>query len=126
MKGLVFYAGCIVLAHALYVALSAKENLQAWHHGHSYVPALSLGGVSLPTSAVILVIIVETVVGVLTAMFGAVGRAELQPARLSETTKYDRYDRSMFTGVGFTHFNHRGRLAGKGLEPAAKDAAGKK
>lgn len=125
MKGLVFYAGCLVLAHALYIAYMAKDSLQAWHHGRSYLPVLSIANVSMPTSAVILVIVVEVLVGIVAAMFGAVGRATLQPARLAETTMYDRYDNNMYTGFGFSHFNHRGRLASKGPEPDAKSAATK-
>ncbi|KPI90482.1 hypothetical protein ABL78_0412 [Leptomonas seymouri] len=106
-----FYLGVIALVHAVYMAYSIREQLQALHHGSSYVPAVSFGSLSMPVSTMMIPITVEALLGTVMGIVGFVQCSKLQKARLSDETRYLRYDHQLNTGVGFIHFNHRGAVA---------------
>lgn len=125
----VFYAGLILLSHAVYMAYSIREQLQAAHHGGSgYIPAANLGGLQVSTTAMMVPITIEVLAGLVLGIAGFAHRHQMQDARLSDVTKYLRYDNQMNTGIGFVHFNHRGTVACKKdeLKDARKPMSQKK
>ncbi|KPA82281.1 hypothetical protein ABB37_03389 [Leptomonas pyrrhocoris] len=107
----IFYLGVLMLVHAVYMAYSIREQLQSLHHGRSYVPAVNFGGLSLPVTTMMIPITVEVLAGTVMGIVGFVQRNKLHKARLSDVTRYMRYDHQLNTGVGFVHFNHRGTVA---------------
>lgn len=111
--GVIFYVGIVMLAHAVYMAYSIREQLQALHHGRSYVPAVDFGGLSMPVTTMMIPIAIEVLIGTVMGIVGFVQRNQMQKARLSDVTKYLRYDHQLNTGIGFVHFNHRGTVACK-------------
>ncbi|KAK7200741.1 hypothetical protein NESM_000132200 [Novymonas esmeraldas] len=123
-----FYAGLLLLTHAVYMAYSIREQLQAVHHGRGFIPATSLGGHSVSTTAMMVPITIEVLAGMVLGIAGFAQRHKMQDARLSDVTKYLRYDDQMNTGVGFIHFSHRGTVACKKdeLRDDAKPLAQKK
>ncbi|KAG5468273.1 hypothetical protein LSCM1_02251 [Leishmania martiniquensis] len=108
-----FYAGLLLLAHALYMAYSIREQLQAVHHSRSYIPIDSLWGGSASSTTMMVPITIEVLLGALLGIAGFAHRHKMQDARLCDVTKYLRYDNQMNSGVGFIHFNHRGTVACK-------------
>ncbi|CBZ30337.1 conserved hypothetical protein [Leishmania mexicana MHOM/GT/2001/U1103] len=108
-----FYAGMLLLAHALYMAYSIREQLQAVHHSHGHIPAASFGGHNVSTTAMMVPITLEVLAGTLLGIAGFAHSHKMQDARLCDVTKYLRYDNQMNSGVGFIHFNHRGTVACK-------------
>lgn len=107
----VFYLGLAMLVHAVYMAYSIREQLQARHHGRSYVPAVEFGGLSMPVTTMMVPIAVEVLAGTVLGIVGFVQRNKMQKARLSDVTSTLRYDHQLNTGIGFIHFNHRGTIA---------------
>lgn len=122
----VFYLGIAMLVHAVYMAYSIREQLQALHLGRAYVPAVEFGGLSMPVTTMLIPIAVEVLAGMVMGIIGFVQRNKMQKARLSDVTKLLRYDHQLNTGVGFVHFNHRGTIACKkdelkdGLKPMSQ------
>ena len=109
----IFYLGVLILVHAVYMTYSIREQLQALQHGRSYIPAVEFGGRSMPVTTMMVPITLEVLIGTVTGIFGFVQCNKLNKARLSDVTKYLRYDHQLNTGVGFIHFNHRGTVACK-------------
>jgi hypothetical protein len=108
-----FLVGLGLLGHALYVAFSMQEALQAHHHsasgGLAFVQTITgasssqNGGASLP-----LWVVMEVLVGFVLAIIGYVTQAKLQTVRLSDHQATMRYEHAVFTD--FIHFNHRGAV----------------
>ncbi|KAG5493206.1 hypothetical protein GH5_01946 [Leishmania sp. Ghana 2012 LV757] len=108
-----FYAGLLLLAHAVYMAYSIREQLQAAHHSRGYIPVATIGGYSVSTTAMMVPITIEVLAGSLLGIVGFAYRHKMQDARMCDVTQYLRYDNQMNSGVGFIHFNHRGTVACK-------------
>jgi membrane magnesium transporter 1 len=111
--GVVFYLGVAMLVHSVYMAFSIREHLQTLHHGGSYVPAVNFAGLSMPVTTMMVPIALEVLIGTVIGIVGFVQCNKLQKARLSDVTRYLRYDHQLNTGVGFIHFNHRGTVVCK-------------
>ncbi|AAZ10823.1 uncharacterized protein TEOVI_000558100 [Trypanosoma equiperdum] len=113
---LILPLGVLLLLHSIYLALSAREQLQEQHHGTGeslnrgdYFPMTSLRtGAVTGSSGATLYIFAELLVGVAVSIIGYVKRSTFKPARLIDKNCFDRYDSIAYTGVGFMHFNHRG------------------
>ncbi|CAJ1022595.1 conserved hypothetical protein [Leishmania braziliensis MHOM/BR/75/M2904] len=106
-----FYAGLLLLTHAVYMAYSIREQLQVAQHSRSYIPATNLEGHSVFPTTMMVPITIEVLAGMLLGIAGFAHRHKMQDARLCDVTKYLRYDNQMNSGVGFIHFNHRGTVA---------------
>ncbi|GET92291.1 hypothetical protein, conserved [Leishmania tarentolae] len=113
MLDYLFYAGVLLLTHALYMAYCIREQLQAAHHAHSHIPVASFAGRNVSTTAMMVPITIEVLGGTLLGIAGFAHRHKMQDARLCDVIKYRRYDNQMNSGVGFIHFNHRGTVAYK-------------
>ncbi|CCW60631.1 unnamed protein product [Phytomonas sp. EM1] len=124
IKNYLFYIGVLILAHAVYTAITTREQLQAWHHGRVNPSVRSFNVIPAVSTPVLLFIVsTEAIIGMLIAMTGFVCRSTLREALLTELTQYYRYDRNMYTGIGFIHFNHRGTI-GAGRKEAGEDVEG--
>ncbi|KAF8296079.1 hypothetical protein TcYC6_0089410 [Trypanosoma cruzi] len=116
----IFPAGLLLLAHSVYLALCIREQLQEHHHsgGGGSVTSAYFPMSSYPTGAMAhmnastLPIFVELLVGVFVAIVGFVKQSTFKRARLIDKNCHQRYDDTIFTGVGFMHFNHRGSVMG--------------
>ncbi|KAG5493966.1 hypothetical protein JKF63_01798 [Porcisia hertigi] len=106
-----FYAGLLLLAHSLYMALSIRQQLQAAHHKRGYIPETGFGGHRVSSTAMMVPITIEVLAGVVLGILGFAHRHKMQKARTCDVNKCLRYDDQMNTGVGFIHFNHRGAIA---------------
>lgn len=97
--------GMLVLAYAIFDAISKRELLQSGGKDNSEelpnAAHASLFVTYLRTSIV-------AIVGMFLTLFGFVLRSKFQKARLVDFTKHTRYDQYMKTKVRFADFNHRG------------------
>lgn len=113
---LLLTVGICILVHAFFMAYSIKDRLQNSRYERGTSTEGLTGEASLlssslsSTSTYMLVIAVEACVGVVVIVYGYAKRSVLRPARLVDVNKMDRYDRCVQTGIGFIHFNHRGKL----------------
>uniref|UniRef100_A0A0A9W6N3 Putative zinc metalloprotease NFIA_018760 n=1 Tax=Lygus hesperus TaxID=30085 RepID=A0A0A9W6N3_LYGHE len=116
VKRKLFYVGLFIMAHALYQAHSVRDTLQLLHHGGSGdVSALPfMHSMTVPVNTMRFFIALEILCGFVVTMIGFVMYKSFSPAKMCDHVSKLSYYQQMNTGIGFYHFNHRGKVTNVG------------
>jgi hypothetical protein len=115
---LLFPASVVLLAHAIFVCVWMRDELQAHHHGVGGAvlsPSLPSSASHIPyfenLSVLPISVVLEVVIGLALAIAGCVSSNNLSKVRQQDYLATQSYDQSLFSGYEFAHFNHRGFTA---------------